>query len=174
MSKPLVLACLFVGLLGGSAAASAQERAALRDPDGHLVLQGGLGPAIGIANISDAQLKLDFEVLYMFGDHADGLGLGGAFQMSLIDYVTLQFGFEVRYTFILVEGFALSPLGIVGLGLFIPEGDTIAALNLGFGLEGRLSFGDGYLFVRPVLLDLFIEDDAALRYDLIVGGGVAL
>jgi hypothetical protein len=171
MSKHIAIACLFVGLL----APAGEARAQLDDPSGHLVLQGGLGPAIGIANLRRTQLKLDFEVLYMFGDKADGFGLGGAFQLSLIDWVTLQFGFEVRYTFTVAQGFSLSPLGIIGIGVF--TGDLIndeVFFNLGFGLEGRLAFGDGFIFFRPVLLDLFIEDDAILRYDLIFGGGVAL
>lgn len=170
MSKHIAIACFFVGLLAPAGAAQAQ----LEDPSGHLVLQGGLGPSIGVANIRRTQLKLDFEVLYMFGDKADGLGLGGAFQLSLIDWVTLQFGFEIRYTFTVADGFSLSPLGIVGVAIFMDNFDDDAAFNLGFGLEGRLAFGDGFIFFRPVLLDLFIEDITFLRYDLIFGGGVAI
>jgi hypothetical protein len=167
----LCFAALLVFALG-PLAARAQD-GVLKDPNGPVAIQASIGPAFGLANFSTAQLKLSLEGLYHFGEDNQGFGIGGAFQMSFVEYVVLQFGLEARYAIRVIEGFAVAPLAIIGLGLGIFDQSTQAAFNIGFGLEARVSFGPGFVFARPIQLDVFVGEDAGLRWDLLFGGGAS-
>lgn len=168
----LSIAALSLSLIGPLGARAQDD--ILQDPNGPGVVQASLGPAFGLVNFPTAQLKIALEGLYHFGDDNQGFGVGGAFQMSFVEYVVLQFDLQARYAIRVIEGFSVAPIVNMGLGLALAEQQSAqAAFNLAFGLEARVSFGPGFVFTRPIQLDIFIGDSVGLRWDLLFGGGAS-
>jgi hypothetical protein len=135
-----------------------------------------VAPAVGLSN-SGSQLKLSEAFAWHLSGNGAGLAAGAEVQESFGNGV---FGFEVgpkvAYDFAIIPdvGFYLSPSVMMGIAIASGYGQSAAAFDMQLGIEAKLLLNDrALLFMRPFSLDIAVGDALAVRYDLILGGGVA-
>jgi hypothetical protein len=140
----------------------------------------GFGPAIQIE-----WLPGQFKIEQAFGWHFSGTGAGPAIGIHLAEsFGNNFFGFAVgpRFWYDIQPmanlGLYIAPFAQLGFAVASAsgcsgDGCTQAAFNMVFGGEVRLALADrGIVFFRPFSLDFFIQDEFAMRYNLMFGGGV--
>jgi hypothetical protein len=144
----------------------------LQTPEGPLALQVGLGGAFGLTGNGYAQFKLAAEGVYHF-DGGTGPAVGAAIHASFVDFVALQFLARFQWDIEIVPGVLVTPFAHLGAAVLLSPFDT-AAFDIGFGAEGKIAFGQFYVWVRPVYLDILIQEEVGVRWDVVAGGGFTL
>jgi hypothetical protein len=173
----IALGISFVAALAGSARAqdiapATDGGGVLQTPQGPLALQLGLGGAFGITGNGYAQFKLAAEGVYHF-DGGTGPAVGAAIHASFVDFVALQFLGRFQWDIEIVDGVLVTPFAHLGAAVLLSPLDT-AAFDIGIGAEAKIAFGQFYVWVRPLYLDIFIQSEVGLRWDVLAGGGFTL
>jgi hypothetical protein len=149
---------------------AADDGGPLDTPTGSVALQLGLGGAFGLTGNGYAQFKLAAEGVYHF-DGATGPAVGAAIHVSFVDFVALQFLGRFQWDIEVVDGLLITPFANLGAVVLLSPFDT-AGLDIGFGADAKFAFGQFYAWVRPISLELWIQSDVAVRWDVLAGGGV--
>ncbi len=150
------------------------QRSPIQSPREPVALQFSLGPAFGLDSIETNQLKLAFEGQYHLDGNGLGPAIGGGLHLSVTDgFEILSLLFRFQYDIEATDGFLIGPLAHIGPAILFGSFDEEVFFELGFGVDLKLAFGQFYLFLRPVYIDILIGDPfTAVRYDLLFGGGV--
>ncbi|MFH1131744.1 MAG: hypothetical protein V1754_10435, partial [Pseudomonadota bacterium] len=134
----------------------------------------GMGPAIGLHNIS-SQFKLTQEFGWHFWGDGSGPAIGGSLQEAFVGgFATLEIGPKFWWDIQPVKelGLYIAPCAQMGLA-YAGIGNGYAGFNLQFGVEARLALGGiGMVLFRPITFDLGIGDAVVVRWDMMFGGGV--
>ena len=174
--RALLAKAIIVSILGAPALATAQQRNPLETPRKPTALQLSMGPTFGLDGIGPTQLKLAFEGQYHLDGNALGPAIGGASHISVTNgFAVWSLLFRFQWDIEAVDGFLIGPFANTGFALSCSEGATPThSSRFGFGLDLKLAFGQFYVFMRPMYLDILVSDYTAVRYDILFGGGVTL
>jgi hypothetical protein len=167
------------------------EDSVVRPSTRPFVVSVGLGPSLGIVGCSDSgcdsasrfnQFKLTQDFGYHFFGEGEGPALGFSIEEAFGDNVLrIQPGLKFWWDIQAVEdvGFYIAPFIKAGYTYFSvdlgPFGEfSDHAFNPQAGLALHLALADrGQLVLRPVVIDMFINDDGVgVTYDIMAGGGV--
>lgn len=186
-----LLGSLAVGIVlcsAGTARADDGDDDVLRPSSRPMFATFGVGPSIGITgcnnsgcstNASFTQFKLTQDFGYHFMGEGEGPALGVNVEEAFGDNVfRLQPGVKLWWDFQPSEdlGLYVAPTVKLGYGLVTAtQGSyTAHAFNWQVGAALRMVLGDrGMVFVRPITLDSFVNDDGiAFSWDIVAGGGL--
>ncbi|HHH10471.1 MAG TPA: hypothetical protein ENK23_00125 [Sorangium sp.] len=140
---------------------------------------GAIGPTLGISNLTVNQFKLEQEFGYHFSGDSSGPAIGASIGESFgSGFTVLTPGAKFWWDIQIIDDMAIyvSPSAKLGYGGFFGGGTSVSAFNWELAAEGKVVLGDrGMLFFRPVGVDFFADDNGlAVRYDIMLGGGVTL
>lgn len=162
----------------------------------------GFGPALEIKD-SNNQFKMIQQFGYHLNPGAVGPAIGFDLQESFSeDITTIELGPKFSWDIQLVEGLGLylSPSAMIGFAHISASGAYMSSpwggirtievsangLTIQLGIEGKLFLADrGVVFFRPLTIDIMplhvsdnidiTEDEwnTGIRWDLLIGGGIA-
>lgn len=135
-----------------------------------------VAPAFALDNNLSTQVKLGQAFAWHLSGDSSGFAVGGELQESLGGSAfVFNVGPKAWYDIQVSEalGVYLAPSVMMGLAYASGGGYSSFGFDMQFGFEAKMLLQDrGMIFFRPMTIDIAIGEQAAVRWDLVFGGGV--
>jgi hypothetical protein len=172
----ITLALPTVAYASGGSSSPSKTEMMLRPGTRSMSAMFSVAPALALDSGLHTQVKLGQGFAWHPSGDSSGLAFGGEIQESLgSSAFMLTMGPKVWYDIQISDalGIYLAPSVLVGFGYVSGGGTSTFGFDMQMGFEAKMLIQDrGMIFFRPITLDIAVADRAAVRWDLVFGGGV--